>query len=166
MYHTLTVPLPTECPSCSRPSCSRMLPFLCLLPPFTWMIIRCSFRLHGSSSKDCSTSFPPCNPRCRVSWCYSLIALSSGYLFLPIVGVSVSALSLSRRPWSPCDWPARPLELLGAYWTCSSPRCPLRSHSLVCTENNLFIVGIGPILNKKIELIFRSDRSDRTYVYT
>ena len=32
--------------------------------------------------------------------------------------------------------------------TCLNPRCPLRSNSLVCTENHLFIVGIGPILNK------------------
>ena len=46
------------------------------------------------------------------------------------------------------------------FGTCSSPRCPLRSHSLVCIENHLFIVGIGPILNKELELIFRSDRSD------
>ena len=50
--------------------------------------------------------------------------------------------------------------------TCSSPRCPLCSHSQVCIENHLFIVGIGPILNKELELIFRSDRSDRTYVYS
>ena len=50
--------------------------------------------------------------------------------------------------------------------TCSSPRCPLCSHSLVCIENHLFIVGIGPILNKELELIFRSDRSDRTCVYS
>ena len=52
------------------------------------------------------------------------------------------------------------------YKTCSSPRCPLLSHSLVCIENNLFIVGIGPILNKELELIFRPDRSDRTCVYS
>ena len=38
--------------------------------------------------------------------------------------------------------------------TCSSPRCHLRSHSLVCIKNHLFIVGIGPILNREIELIF------------
>ena len=31
---------------------------------------------------------------------------------------------------------------------------------------HLFIVGIGPILNKELEFIYRSDRSDRTYVYT
>ena len=48
--------------------------------------------------------------------------------------------------------------------TGSSPRCPLRSHSLVCIENHLFIVGIGPILNKELEFIYQSDRSDRTYV--
>ena len=30
-----------------------------------------------------------------------------------------------------------------AYMTGSSPRCPLRSHSLICIENCLFIVGIG-----------------------
>ena len=38
--------------------------------------------------------------------------------------------------------------------------------ALVCIENHLFIVGIGPILNKEFELIFRSDHSDRTYVYS
>ena len=32
--------------------------------------------------------------------------------------------------------------------TWSIPRCPLRSHYLVCIKNQLFIVGIGPILNK------------------
>ena len=50
--------------------------------------------------------------------------------------------------------------------TCSIPRFPLRYHSLVCIENCLFIVGIGPIINKEIKLIFRSDRSDRTCVYS
>ena len=50
--------------------------------------------------------------------------------------------------------------------TCSSPSRPVRSHSLVCSENSLLIVVIGPILNKELELIFRSDRSDRTYVYS
>ena len=34
--------------------------------------------------------------------------------------------------------------------TCSSSRCHIRSHSLVCIENNLFIVGIGPISDKDI----------------
>ena len=34
--------------------------------------------------------------------------------------------------------------------TCSSPRRPLRSHSLVCSENHLFIVGIGPIRDKEL----------------
>ena len=46
--------------------------------------------------------------------------------------------------------------------TCSIPIFPLRSHSLVCIENHLFIVGIGTILNKELEFIFRSDRSDHT----
>ena len=50
--------------------------------------------------------------------------------------------------------------------TGSSPRFPLRSHSLVCTKNHLFFVGIGPILNKEIKFIYRSDESDRTYVYS
>ena len=50
--------------------------------------------------------------------------------------------------------------------TCSSPRRAVCSHSLVCSENSLLIVGVGPILNKELELIFRSDRSDRTCVYT
>ena len=50
--------------------------------------------------------------------------------------------------------------------TCSSPSRAVRSHSLVCSENSLLIVGIGLILNKELELIFRSDRSDRTCVYS
>ena len=49
--------------------------------------------------------------------------------------------------------------------TCSSPRFPLRSHSPVCIENHLFIVGIGAILNKELEFIFRYDCSDHTCVY-
>ena len=50
--------------------------------------------------------------------------------------------------------------------TCSSPIRALRFHSLVCSKNSLLIVGIRPILNKELELIFRSDRSDRTCVYS
>ena len=33
-------------------------------------------------------------------------------------------------------------------------------------QNHLFIVGIGPILNKDLKFIYRSDRSDLTYVYS
>ena len=40
------------------------------------------------------------------------------------------------------------------YVTGYIPRCPLRSHSMVCIKNHLFIVGIGPILNKELEFIF------------
>ena len=47
-----------------------------------------------------------------------------------------------------------------------SPRCPLRSHSLLCIESRLFIVGIGPILNKELKFIFRSEFSDCMYVYS
>ena len=54
---------------------------------------------------------------------------------------------------------------LGMY-TVYSPRFPLQSHSLVCIKNNLFIVGIGPILSKKLGFIYRSDCSDRTFVYS
>ena len=50
--------------------------------------------------------------------------------------------------------------------TFPSPRCLLRSHSLVYVENRLFIVEIGPILNKALKFIFRSDHSDRTCVYS
>ena len=50
--------------------------------------------------------------------------------------------------------------------TCSFPKCPLRSHSLVCIKNNLFIVGIWPILNKELIFIYQSNRSDCTYCYS
>ena len=33
---------------------------------------------------------------------------------------------------------------------CSSPRRPLLFHSLVCSKNYLFIVGIGPIFDKEL----------------
>ena len=56
--------------------------------------------------------------------------------------------------------------LLEIFKTCSSPRRAVCSYSLVCSENSLLIVGIGPILNKELELVFRSDRSDRTCVYS
>ena len=39
--------------------------------------------------------------------------------------------------------------------TWSIPRCPLRSHYLVCIKNRLFIVGIGLILNKVLILGFQ-----------
>ena len=43
--------------------------------------------------------------------------------------------------------------LLSSYVTVSSPRSPLRSHSLLCIKNHLFLVGIGPILNKELGFI-------------
>ena len=49
-------------------------------------------------------------------------------------------------------------------YTWSRPRSPLRSHSLLCIENNLFIVGVGKIINKELASIFRSDCSDCTCV--
>ena len=48
--------------------------------------------------------------------------------------------------------------------TCSSPRRPLRSHSLICSEKYLFIAGIERIRDKEIEFIFRSHRSDCTCI--
>ena len=50
--------------------------------------------------------------------------------------------------------------------TDSIPKCPLRSHSLVCIENHLFIVGIGPILNKELKFNYRSDCSYFTFFYS
>ena len=54
----------------------------------------------------------------------------------------------------------------GQYWTCSSPRQAVCSHYLVCSKNSLLIVGIVPIHNKELELIFRSDCSDRMCVHS
>ena len=34
--------------------------------------------------------------------------------------------------------------------SCSCTRCPLRSHSLVCIEKYLFILGIVPICDKEL----------------
>ena len=50
--------------------------------------------------------------------------------------------------------------------TCSSPRRAVCSHYLVWGKNSLLIVGIWPILNKELKIIFLSDRSDRTCVYS
>ena len=38
----------------------------------------------------------------------------------------------------------------GTHMTWSSPRRPLCSHSMVCSENHLFIVRIGPIRDKEL----------------
>ena len=60
------------------------------------------------------------------------------------------------------------VQLVRLYWleTWYSPIFPLHSHSLVCIENHLFILGIGPILNEELKFIFRSDRYVRTCVYS
>ena len=50
--------------------------------------------------------------------------------------------------------------------TCSSPRRAVCSHSLVCSKSSLLILGIGSVINKYLKLIFWSDRSDRTCVYS
>ena len=59
---------------------------------------------------------------------------------------------LSRRPSKPqSNYTTANKELLvivERLKTWSIPICPLRYHSMVCIENHLFIVGIGPILNK------------------
>ena len=34
------------------------------------------------------------------------------------------------------------------HYTCYIPRCPVCSHSLVCSENSVYIIGIGPICDK------------------
>ena len=51
--------------------------------------------------------------------------------------------------------------------TCSSPRCPLHSHYLVCTENHLFIVGIGPILNNRTRVFVAIEaiKAKKTFLY-
>ena len=36
------------------------------------------------------------------------------------------------------------------HYTCYIPRCPVCSHSLVCSENSFKIVGIGPIREKEL----------------
>ena len=56
--------------------------------------------------------------------------------------------------------------LIILWFTWSIPRWHIRSHSPVCIKNYLFIVGIGPILNKEIEFVYQPDSSDRKYVYT
>ena len=43
-----------------------------------------------------------------------------------------------------------PIKLYTRLTTCSSPRCLVRSHSLVCSENPFSIVGIGPIPVKEL----------------
>ena len=58
------------------------------------------------------------------------------------------------------------LNLLKPYLTGSIPRYPLRSHTLLCIENYLFIIVIWPILNEDLEFIYQSDCSDRKYVYS
>ena len=42
-----------------------------------------------------------------------------------------------------------------SYSNRSSPRCPLRSHYLVHSENNSYFLGIGPIRDVDLTCIFR-----------
>ena len=60
------------------------------------------------------------------------------------------------------------VQLVRLYWleTWSSPIFPLHSHYLVCIENHLLILGIGPILNEELELILQSDRYDCMCIYS
>ena len=46
------------------------------------------------------------------------------------------------------------LDELNIRHTGSSPRCPLKYHSLVCIKNYLFCVGIGPISDIELICIF------------
>ena len=71
-----------------------------------------------------------------------------------------------RMQYYSCRYSIVCYTILGFLMTWFIPRCHLRSHYPVCIENNLFIVGIRPIINRETEFIYQSDRSDRTYVYS
>ena len=58
---------------------------------------------------------------------------------------------------------AVPSNLVMLFYTWSIPRYTLRYYSLVCVQNHLFILGIGTIFHKELELIFRSECSYRSY---
>ena len=65
--------------------------------------------------------------------------------------------SSSRTPGNSAAisrWLPEPVSISPSksFSTGSRPRFPLLFHSLVCIENNLFIVGIGPILNNNNNL--------------
>ena len=71
----------------------------------------------------------------------SMLLFPSVALF-PVLSVSVDP--------SPLVSAAPPTFVFIADPTCSSPRCPVCSHSLVCSENPFSIVGIGPIPVKEL----------------
>ena len=75
-----------------------------------------------------------------------------------IIQMSGYINSIDKKESAPSN-----LEML--FYTWSIPRYTLRYHSLVCVQNHLFIIEIRTILNKEFDLIFQSDRSDRTCVY-
>ena len=56
--------------------------------------------------------------------------------------VAISTISICR------------FGLFATHVTGSRPRCPLRSHYLVCIKNYLFYVGIGPICDTELIYIF------------
>ena len=46
--------------------------------------------------------------------------------------------------------PGHGKEVVYGLKTCSSQRRDVRSHSMVCSENSLLTVGIGPIRDKEL----------------
>ena len=116
-----------------------------------------SYRTHSKTLKDIG--------RHTIRWCLTFLKTNSygqkllfwnSYNLFPNIRQSHLIVSIDRI----CEvFNKTPL-------TCFIPRCPVGSHSLVCSKNSLLIVGIGPILNKELGLIFRSDRSDCTCVYS
>ena len=58
--------------------------------------------------------------------------------------------------WEKCSHLLQPLTEIVSnnVKTCSVPRRPLCYHSVVGSENHLFIVEIGPICDKEVQLIF------------
>ena len=121
------------------------------LPCSTYLPLLISLLFHSTSPSQSTSTFISSPLNSLQTLPYFGLFSTSTHVF------SVGNYSTSTFHWSIWSFMNK---------TCSGPRRAVRSHSVVCSENSLLIVVIGPILNKELEFIFRSDRSDRTCVYS
>ena len=82
-------------------------------------------------------------------WDGFIVRFHSVYLLCHVIELDgIGALVAAGAGWLVFKWLLCDMLFGVVLKTWSSPRRPLRSHSMVCIKNHLFIVVIGPILNK------------------
>ena len=110
-----------------------------------WLVTSVS-RRYTSRKNACQTEMAPVGNHPRSTQMSFQNGLLRSLLFqIPKI--------IQQPPWTETarSTIGAPLSIMVmVYVTCSSPRYPLRSHYLVCSENHLFIVRIWPIHDKEL----------------